>query len=91
MLRFFISWSFCILISSFASAGTVDTDEVDRRIKALMNKTDLTGLAVAIIEDGDISFAQGYGETLKGSGDKVTADTVFRGHPFPKAWRPQQY
>ena len=78
MLRFFISWSFCILISSFASAGTVDTDEVDRRIKALMNKTDLTGLAVAIIEDGDISFAQGYGETLKGSGDKVTADTVFR-------------
>ena len=43
-----------------------------------MSKLEMTGMAMAIVEDGKISFAKGYGETLNGSGDLVTADTVFR-------------
>lgn len=43
-----------------------------------MSKLETTGLAMAIVEDGKITFAKGYGETLKGSGDSVSSDTVFR-------------
>lgn len=38
----------------------------------------MTGLSVAIVENGDITFAKGYGETIKGSRNPVTEDTVFR-------------
>ncbi len=38
----------------------------------------MTGLAVAVVEDGKITFARGYGETVKGSGQLVDKDTVFR-------------
>ena len=38
----------------------------------------MVGLAVGVIEDGEIRFLKGYGETVAGSGDPVTPDTVFR-------------
>lgn len=56
----------------------IDTDEINRRAKTLIEKFDMAGLAIATVEDGKLTFAKGYGETLKGSGDKVTSDTVFR-------------
>ena len=56
----------------------VDTSEIDRRANALMTQYEMTGLAVAVVENGETSFAKGYGETLRDSGEYVTADTVFR-------------
>ncbi len=38
----------------------------------------MIGLAVGIVEKGEIRFLKGYGETVAGSGEKVTTDTVFR-------------
>ena len=38
----------------------------------------MVGLAVGIVENGRITFLKGYGETLEGSGDPVTPETVFR-------------
>jgi beta-lactamase class C len=38
----------------------------------------MVGLAVGVVENGRITFLQGYGETLAGSGDRVTPETVFR-------------
>ena len=38
----------------------------------------MVGLAVGIVENGRITFLNGYGETLAGSGEPVTPDTVFR-------------
>lgn len=43
-----------------------------------MSRPNMSGMAVAIVENGDLIFAKGYGETLKGSGEKVTEDTIFR-------------
>jgi beta-lactamase class C len=60
------------------SAQIVDTSYLDKRAKLLMQRLPMTGLSVAIVENGEITFAEGYGETRRGSGDKVTADTVFR-------------
>jgi beta-lactamase class C len=61
-----------------APAPKINTDEINRRAELLMNQLEMTGLAVAIVEDGKITFAKGYGERLRDSGQLVTADTVFR-------------
>ncbi len=65
------------VITTPLMGGPVDTAEIDSRIKALMTRPEMIGLSVAIIENGQITFAQGYGLTQKG-GDAVSADTVFR-------------
>jgi len=38
----------------------------------------MVGLAVGVVEGGKIRFLKGYGETVAGSGDPVTANTIFR-------------
>ena len=61
-----------------ASRRDVDYRLVDARVRQLMTKPAMVGLAVGIVENGRITFLQGYGETLAGSGDPVTPETVFR-------------
>ena len=56
----------------------VDYALVDARLRRLMQNQGMVGLAVGIVEDGQITYLRGYGETLAGSGNPVTADTVFR-------------
>lgn len=58
-------------------SGAVDLAEIDARIHDLMRRPEMIGLSVAIIENGQMTFAKGYGVTKKG-GEPVTADTVFR-------------
>lgn len=67
-----------LLLFATPAAAQVDAAEIDRRAALLMNQLEMTGLAVAIVEEGKTTFAKGYGETLRDSGDLVTADTVFR-------------
>lgn len=56
----------------------IDYQRLDHRLEALSQRPDMVGLAVGIVEDGEIRFLKGYGETIAGSGDRVTPDTVFR-------------
>ena len=56
----------------------VDYAELNRRLQQLMTKPAMVGLAVGVVENGRITFLHGYGESLAGSGDQVTPDTVFR-------------
>jgi beta-lactamase class C len=56
----------------------IDYARLDQRLQALVAEQSMVGLAVGVVEDGEISFLKGYGETVAGSGDPVTADTVFR-------------
>ena len=58
--------------------GAVDYARIDARLARLMDNPAMVGLAVAIVEDGEIRFLKGYGETVAGSRDPVTPDTVFR-------------
>lgn len=64
--------------SSLSETPKIDTVEIDRRAKALIDKLSMAGLAIATVENGDITFAKGYGTTKRGEGEKVTEDTVFR-------------
>jgi beta-lactamase class C len=57
---------------------SVDYARVDRRLQALMQASNMIGLAVGIVEGGQIRFLKGYGETVAGSGDPVTPNTLFR-------------
>lgn len=59
-------------------ASTIDYARIDARLRQLMEEPAMVGLAVAIVENGEIRFLQGYGETQSGTGDPVTPDTVFR-------------
>ena len=60
-----------------AAAAPVDTQELDERLTRLSEQVEIVGLAVAVIEEGEITFAEGYGETRL-NGAPVTKDTVFR-------------
>src|SRR5205085_10022399 len=61
-----------------ASRRDVDYRLLDARLKQLMAKPAMVGLAVGVVENGRITFLQGYGETQAGSGDPVKPETVFR-------------
>jgi beta-lactamase class C len=56
----------------------VDYAAIDRRLQKLMDRRAMVGMAVGIVENGRITFLKGYGETLAGSNDPVTPETVFR-------------
>lgn len=56
----------------------IDYGRVDERARALMQRHDMVGLGIAVIEKGQLSFIKTYGETVAGSGEKVTPETLFR-------------
>lgn len=81
MPHFFLSFSLVFLalvLTPLSAAQTIDYASLDRRIKIMMDDPEMVGLSVAIVEGDEITFARGYGETLKGSGEGVDADTIFR-------------
>jgi len=63
---------------STESRRDVDYRALDARLKQLVTKPAMVGLAVGVVENGRITFLQGYGETQAGSGDLVKPETVFR-------------
>jgi beta-lactamase class C len=61
-----------------SSRRDIDYAALDARLKRLAEQRPVVGLAVGIVENGRITFLSGYGETLAGSGEPVTPQTVFR-------------
>lgn len=58
--------------------AVIDYARLDQRLQELVQGRSMVGLAVGIVENGEIRFLKGYGETVAGSGDPVTPNTVFR-------------
>jgi beta-lactamase class C len=67
-------------LAAIAPAARHDVDYrlLDARLQRLMDRPTMVGLAIGVVENGRITFLKGYGETLAGSGDPVTPETVFR-------------
>ncbi len=61
-----------------AGPSNIDRARLEARIGRLMEEPAMVGLAVGIVENGQIRFARGWGETVAGSGDPVSENTVFR-------------
>lgn len=58
--------------------ASINYQRLDSRLQRLVEQNNMVGLAVGVIENGEIRFLKGYGETTAGSGDPVTPNTVFR-------------
>ena len=57
----------------------IDYGRLDRRMRELAAERSVVGVAIVTIENGEISFAKGYGVTTDGpEGRPVDAHTVFR-------------
>jgi len=58
--------------------GSVDYARIDSRLQRLVQDPAMVGMAVAIVENGQIRFLKGYGVTQAGGREAVTPDTAFR-------------
>ncbi|WP_339689055.1 serine hydrolase domain-containing protein [uncultured Parasphingorhabdus sp.] len=58
--------------------GTIDYSGLDRDFTVLAARPEMAGLAVAIVEDGELRFIGTYGVTAKNSWERVMPQTVFR-------------
>jgi beta-lactamase class C len=58
--------------------NAVDYARLDSRLGRLMQDPAMVGLAVAVVEQGQIRFIKGYGVTFAGGREPVSPDTVFR-------------
>lgn len=58
-------------------AAAAPPDGFDARVEALMKATEAPGMAIAIVEDGRVTLARGYGVRRIGQAAKVDADTIF--------------
>jgi beta-lactamase class C len=61
-----------------AARRDIDYAALDARLQRMVAEPNMVGLAVGVVENGRITFLSGYGETVAGSGEKVTPETVFR-------------
>jgi CubicO group peptidase (beta-lactamase class C family) len=81
MKRLYISLYACLL----CLCHTARADKVDDYIKAQMQKHHIPGLSLAIIEDGKVVKARGYGVTDKDSRTPVTPSTLFQAGSISKS------
>src|SRR5690606_16532085 len=51
--------------------------DLDARIDAVIHERGVPGMAVAIVEQGKVTHAKGYGVRRLGSPEPVDADTIF--------------
>lgn len=58
--------------------AAIDYRRLDARLRTLMEEPHMVGLAVGVVEGGEIRFLKGYGETFHDGGEPVGPDTVFR-------------
>ena len=58
--------------------GRIDYRTLDRDLRALVQRPEMAGLAVAVVEDGKLSFVGTYGTTDRATGAPVTPETQFR-------------
>jgi len=58
--------------------SSIDFARLEARLARLMQENAMVGLAVGIVENGQIRFLRGYGVTASGTSEPVTENTVFR-------------
>ncbi len=64
----------------FALAGSAlaaPPRDLERRVETVLTQIGVPGMAVAIVENGKITFAKGFGVKQIGKPERVDADTIF--------------
>ncbi len=60
-----------------ASAVAAPPAGFEARVESLRQATGVPGMAIAIVEDGEVTLAKGFGIRQLGSAEPVDADTIF--------------
>ncbi|MGV3660220.1 MAG: serine hydrolase domain-containing protein [Prosthecobacter sp.] len=76
-------WTALWLLPAAASFG--QTDKLDTVVEAKMRAANITGLSLAVIHDGKLIAAKGYGLADKSSRKPVTTETLFQAASISKA------
>jgi beta-lactamase class C len=58
--------------------GRIDYSALDRQLAALAQRPEMAGLAVAVVEEGELRFVRTYGVADAATGAPVTPHTLFR-------------
>lgn len=83
--RSFSHWLACAITASIFFNSPVQADEIDDFINAKMAKAHIAGLSLAVVQDGKIVKAQGYGFADKEAKIPVTASTLFEAGSISKS------
>jgi CubicO group peptidase (beta-lactamase class C family) len=70
----FAAAAFCLMA---ATAFAMPPAEFDRRVEEVRKAAGIPGMSIAIVENGEIALARGYGVRKLGSRESVDADTIF--------------
>ena len=81
----FTCLTWLIALSVASSAVVLRADALDDTITTLMAKRHIPGLSLAIIQNGTIIRAKGYGIVEEGSTTSVTTDTLFQAGSVSKS------
>ncbi len=66
-----------IILISVTTLFAAPPSDFDARVEALRKQTGVPGMAIAIVENGKVTLAKGYGVKKLGSPEPVNADTIF--------------
>lgn len=82
MSQYFLKWSklsLVLFVSLWISSLTAQQlpKDFDSWVESGRQDWKIPGMAVGIVKDGKVIFAQGFGEKQLGSGDRVDANTIF--------------
>ena len=66
-----------ITLSIAKLAFATPPEGFDDRVESLRNQVGVPGMAIAIVENGKVTLAKGYGVKKLGSSEPVGADTIF--------------
>ena len=66
-----------LLIAGTASATQQPSADFDAHVNQAMHDAGVPGLSIAVVQDGKVVMARGYGVRKLGSPEKVDADTIF--------------
>jgi CubicO group peptidase (beta-lactamase class C family) len=73
---FLVTLLFLLLVPAGVRAQ-VDIQSLDQRFEQARSNWDVPGMAVAIVSDGEIVFAKGYGVLERGKSEPVDENTLF--------------
>lgn len=65
--------------------SSITTDSIDETVERLMKAAGVPGLALAILDEGEIRYLKGFGYRNVEGAEPMTADTIMAGASFTKS------
>ena len=77
-------WLFAVTVSAAFIPPARGPAEIDERVRGAMTETRANGMAIAVIDDGRVTYVQAYG-VRNAKGEPLQTDTVMYGASLTKA------